>query len=312
MDIKASFLSSIFGFCCFAQDNPKVNTYFKSYDEKVIASLYVLNTSNSFEAIVNSEGTRRRFEFVPNRRSQIGASLSYKFIDVSYGLAPKFIEDNKDNKGSKFLTFDTRFYLKRWAQSILFINQTGFNINDGEIEIAFPKFRSTKIGGVTSYVCNDKFSFRTLANQRQWQTKSAGSFIPSLAFVYTNLDLNDSTGNTHSDIYTVSLAPSYFYNWVIDEHLLIASGISVGAGITSIDRDVYPVYEFRGNLKVAYNSDSFFTFMRINTLNFIQDDQAEIQLNDNLTVLNFVIGYRFNPPKKVQEVYQKVTKKIGL
>ena len=67
MVIKASFLSSIFGFCCFAQDNPKVDTYFKSYDEKVIASLYVLNTSNSFEAKVNREGTRRRFEFVPKK-----------------------------------------------------------------------------------------------------------------------------------------------------------------------------------------------------------------------------------------------------
>jgi len=312
MALKSFYGFLIGGLSCFAQSNSQVDSYFKSYDEKVIASLFILNTSNSFEVSSKVNGNKVRLEFVPNRRSQIGGSLSYKFIDVSYGFAPKIFEDNKDNGGSKFYSFDTRFYLKRWTQSLIFINQTGFNIKEGDVEIPFPKFRSTKIGGVTSYVFNDNFSFRTLANQRQWQTKSAGSFVPTLALFYTNLDLNDSNENAYSDIYTFSLAPSYFYNFVIHKHFLIATGLSAGAGVTSIDHDVYAVYEFRGNLKLAYNTDSFFTFIRINSLNFIQDDQAKIQLNDNLTVLNFVLGYRFNPPNKIREIYEKVSKKTGL
>jgi hypothetical protein len=196
--------------CSFAQQDNEKGSHFTNYDEKVITSLYYFDTSNSFEFNFNLDGTANYLEFVPNQREQIGVNLSYKFIDVSYGFSPSFFEKNKDNSDSKLFTLSTRLYHKKWMQSLTFINQKGFYVSNGQVEVAFPRMRTTKIGGTTSYIFNDKFSFKTLANQKEWQSKSAGSFIPNLSIYYTNFDLNDGNENTESNIYLVSMAPSFF------------------------------------------------------------------------------------------------------
>ena len=115
-----------------------------------------------------------------------------------------------------------------------------------------------------------------------------------------------------SNIYLVSLSPSYFYNWVINNHFLISGGLSVGGGFNSVDGDFAPIYEGSVSLKIGYNSDSFFTFVNLNYIDFVQDSEAEIRLNDQIATFKFTAGYRFNPPKKVKEYYDKANKKIGL
>ena len=296
----------------FAQQDAEENSHFTNYDEKVITSLYYFDTSNSFEFNFNLDGIANYLEFEPNRREQIGVNLSYKFIDVSYGFSPSFFAKNKDNSDSKLFTLSTRLYHKKWMQSLTFINQKGFYVSNDELEIPFPRMRTTKIGGTTSYIFNDKFSFKTLANQKEWQSKSAGSFIPNLSIYYTNFDLNDGGEDTKSNIFLASLAPSYFYNFVINNHFLLSGGMSTGAGFTSVDGDVSAIYEWSLSLKIGYNSDTFFTFVNLNYLDFIQDTTAQIRLNDEISTVKVTAGYRFDPPKKVKEYYDKTAEKIGL
>lgn len=313
MDLKLIyivFFGGVFG--CFAQKDSLQNPYFKSYDDKVTASTYYLDTSNNFQIGFDFEGQKKYLDLNPNRREQLGVSLSYKFIDVSFGFAPKFFDVNKDNSNSKLFSFNTRFYYKKWMQSFTFINQKGFYAIDDEVSVDFPRMRSTKIGGTTSYIFNDKFSYKTLVNQNEWQTKSSGSFIPTFSFYYTNLNLNNEPNSSNADIYVFSLAPSYFYNFVISDRVLIGTGIAFGAGINDIDGDVSALYQLDLNLKLAYNTDRFFAYASLNTLNFLQSDTAEARLNDNISTLKFSIGYRFDPPNKVKEVYEKVNQKTGL
>lgn len=296
----------------FAQQDSLKNNYFTTYDDKVITSIYYLDTSNSFEINYSTEGQTSYLALEPNRRAQLGMNVSYKFIDISYGYSPDFLVENKDNEGSKLFSLGTRFYYKKWMQSISFINQTGFYVTDGETEVAIPRLRTTKIGGTTSYIFNDKFSFKTIANQKEWQTKSAGSFIPNLSIYYTNFDLNNGNTDAKSNIFLASLAPSYFYNWVINNHFLISGGLSIGGGFNSVDGDYSAIYEGSVSLKLGYNSDSFFTFVNLNYIDFVQDSEAAIRLNDQIATLKFTAGYRFDPPKKVKEYYDKANKKIGL
>lgn len=296
----------------FAQQDSEKNSHFTNYDDKVITSLYYFDTSNNFLINYNLDGTANYLEFQPNRREQIGVNLSYKFIDVSYGFSPAFFAENKDNSDSKLVTLSTRFYHKKWMQSLTFINQKGFYVSNDEGQAQFPRLRTTKIGGTTSYIFNDKFSFKTIANQKEWQSKSAGSFIPNLSIFYTNFDLNDGGEDTKSNIYLVSLAPSYFYNFVINNHFLLSGGMSTGVGFNSVDRDVSAIYEWSASLKIGYNSDSFFTFVNLNYIDFIQDTKAQIRLNDEISTVKISAGYRFDPPKKVKEFYDKTTEKIGL
>lgn len=303
-----AFIASIFG--CFAQNDTLQNPYFKSYEDKVTASIYYLDTSNNFQIGFDSEGQKKHIDFIPNRKEQIGVSLNYKFVDISFGFAPKFFDVNKDNSDSKLFSFNTRFYHKKWMQSFTFINQKGFYVSEEGISVAFPRMRSTKIGGTTSYIFNENFSYKTLVNQNEWQTKSSGSFIPNFSFYYTNL--NNEPDSSNGDIYVLSLAPSYFYNWVISNRILIGSGIAVGAGINAIDGDVSALYEVDINLKLAYNSDRFFAFASLNFLDFIQNTSAPTRLNDDIGTIRLSAGYRFDPPKKVKDVYEKINQKTGL
>jgi hypothetical protein len=296
----------------YAQNDSLQDSYFKSYNDKITASIYYLDTSNNFQIGFDSEGQKKYVDLNPNRREQLGVSLSYQFVDISFGYAPKFFSENKDNTDSKLFSFNTRFYYKKWMQSFTFINQKGFYASDEGFSVDFPRMRSTKIGGTTSYIFNDKFSYKTLVNQNEWQTKSSGSFIPSFSFYYTNLNLNNEPNSSNGDIYVFSIAPSYFYNFVISDRVLIGPGIAFGMGINDIDGDVSVLYQLDSNLKLAYNTDRFFAFASLNTLNFIQNDSADARLNDNISTVKFSIGYRFDPPNKVKEVYEKVNQKTGL
>lgn len=307
--IYATFFTSILG--CFAQNDTLQNPYFKSYDDKITASVYYLDTSNSFEIASSNQDPKIFLNLIPNRREQIGFNLNYKIIDVSLGFAPKFLGRNKGDSNSKHFNFNTRFYYKKWMQSFTFINQKGFYVSENNFEAQLPRMRTTKIGGSTAYVFNDKFSFKTLVSQNEWQTKSSGSFIPTFSFYYTNLDLN-TPDTSPGDMYVFTLAPSYFYNFVISDRVLIGAGLALGAGINITDNETSALYQADFNLKLAYNKDRFFGFATLNTVSFAQDDKVDPRLNDHIATVKLSIGYRFDPPKKVKEVYDKVNEKIGL
>jgi len=297
---------------CMAQKDSLQNPYFKTYDDKAITSLYYLDNSNNFNFVFPYQGERKALNLIPNRREQIGASLSYKFLDISYGFSPQFFDTNKDNGKSKLFSLSTTLFHKKWMQTITFINQKGFYVSEENVELLFPNLRSTKIGGTTSYICNKNFSFKTITNQKEWQTKSSGSFIPSFSFYYTNIDLNASNGAAQSDILVFTLAPSYFYNLVINNHFLLSSGVSAGAGINDVDGDVSALYEFTASFKLGYNTDSLFAFAYMNSSNFIQDNTSKIQMGDSISTVKFTLGYRFNPPTKAKEFYDKASQKFGL
>ncbi|MEG1025198.1 DUF4421 domain-containing protein [Flavobacterium plurextorum] len=303
------FFASIFG--CFAQKDSLQNPYFKSYNDKITTSIYYLDNSNSFQIASGSQDPKIFVNLIPNRREQIGFNLNYKIIDVTIGFAPKFLGGNKGDSHSKHFNFNTRFYYKKWMQSFTFINQKGFYLSDDNINTQLPRMRTTKIGGSTAYVFNDKFSFKTLVSQNEWQTKSSGSFIPTFSFYYTNLDLN-TPDSSPGDIYVFTLAPSYFYNFVISDRVLIGAGIALGFGINDVSGDTSALYQADFNLKLAYNKDRFFAFASLNSVTFVQDEKVDPRLNDNVSTLKLSVGYRFDPPKKVKEVYDKVNKKIGL
>jgi hypothetical protein len=307
--INILFLFSFVG--SFAQNDSLQNPYFKSYNDKITVSAYYLNTSNSFQIASDGQDPKVYLNLIPNRKEQIGFNLNYKIIDITLGFAPKFLGGNKGDSNSKHFNFNTRFYYKKWMQSFTFINQKGFYISDDNITAQLPNMRTTKIGGSTSYVFNDKFSFKTLVSQNEWQTKSSGSFIPTFSFYYTNLDLN-TPDSSPGDLYVFTLAPSYFYNFVISDRVLIGAGIALGAGINDIDGDTSALLEADFNLKLAYNKDRFFAFASLNTISFAQDEKVDPRLNDNIVTLKFSAGYRFDPPKKVKQVYDKVNEKIGL
>ncbi|UUV22773.1 DUF4421 domain-containing protein [Paenimyroides aestuarii] len=311
-------MDKLIWFCLFllfslrvVAQNDTLNTYAVSYDEKVVSSITYQNNSNSFLINYQDEEGGYAASFTPNTQQKIVAGLSYKLIDISIGFTPNFLKTDASKLESNNFNLGFRFNYKKWYQSVTFINQKGFFLeyNDSE-KFYLPRFRSTKLGGTTSYVFNDKFSFKTLFNQNQWQQKSAGSFIPNFSVYYTNLTSKDTSDHLHIDIYTFSLAPSYYYNWVIHENFLISGGLLVGAGVNVASNEAIIMYEVSTNIKLGYNTDAFFAYFGLNSTNFFQEENQN-RFFDSFAEFKLAAGYRFDPPKKVKKTYDDITRKIG-
>lgn len=306
----ALFITSILG--AYAQNDSIYKLYKKSYNDKITTGIYYLDTSNNFRISTMENDQKSYFDVIPDRKEQLGLTFTYRFIDFAVGFSPKIFDANKQNTDSKHFNFSFHFYYKKWMQSFSFIQQKGFHLIDNEIQMSLPKLRTLKMGGTTSYIFNDKFSFKTLVDQNEWQVKSAGSFIPTFSFYYTNLNLNLPDQLSKEDMYVLSLAPSYFYNYVINKKVLVGSGLALGVGLNNFEGNFSALYELNMTLKLAYNTDRFYCYGIYNYVTFDQSTKATYQLNDTIATFTISLGYRYNAPKKVKEIYDRVNKKIGL
>jgi hypothetical protein len=99
---------------------------------------------------------------------------------------------------------------------------------------------------------------------------------------------------------------------VLQEKVLLSAGVSAGYGLNSVDGDTYGIFELSSNFKIGYNTDTFFTFINYNYSKFTQNAKAQIRLNDEINTIKFTLGYRFKAPKKLNQLYDKANKKIGI
>ena len=76
-----------------------------------------------------------------------------------------------------------------------------------------------------------------------------------------------------------------------------------------MDGDISGIYNFSGSLKLGYNTNSFFSFINVNFIAFAQNGDNKVQLNDDISTLNIVLGYRFDPPKKVKDRFEIIHQK---
>jgi len=122
--------------------------------------------------------------------------------------------------------------------------------------------------------------------------------------------LNDGNEDNKSRIWLVTLAPSYYYNWVISNRVLVSTGIAIGSGFNVIDGDSSGIIESSLNFKLGYNSDAFFSFVNLNYSNFVQDNKNLVRFNENLTTFRVTAGYRFARLKKLNNYMTKVLRRL--
>lgn len=304
--VRLIYLNIIF-ICFCAQQNfaqkDSLNPYMVSYAEKVIVSASFQSDTDSFVLNQEIDGSKRNLEFYPNIKNKITFGLTYKMIDISFGYTPWFLKSNADKYKASNMNFATRFNHKKWYQSVEFVKQMGFFtefLDDKSLYL--PSFRSIKIGGTTSYVFNDKFSFSALFNQNQWQIKSAGSFVPNFSFFYTSLMNKDDKADFNLQMYSFSLSPSYYYTWVINQRVFLSGGAGVGAGVEIHNKKTSPLCQVIFNSKLGYNTTSFYGYLEVNNTNILFNENRA-RLDDTSLNALIAVGFRFDPPKKIKKVY---------
>lgn len=284
-----------------------------SYREKVAVGLTYSDASNSFFLKDRNNGTENDTRFTPNTQQQFIIGLNYKLLGIGFGFTPSFLRTDKGDYKSHQFNLKLNGNYKQWFQSLAFVSQKGFFVeNDQTGRVYNPHLQTLKIGGTTSYIFNEDFSYRMILDQSQWQRHSTGSFVPTFSFFYTNADFNDDQRPiVKANFYTFTIAPAYYYNFVLYEHLLASVGVMVGGGVNIVNGNADPLTELSYHLKLGYNTDRFFSFVGFDITQFSQF-RKDKQLNDRYTHLKIGIGYRFLPPQKAKNIYDKATKSIGL
>lgn len=312
----------------YAQNSDSIK--FISYREKIMLKV---NLDTQTEEFVIADGDDI-YRLALNNKTKLSLSLDYKIISASVSFSPKFLPGNNDDdsKGkSSFTDLKFRFFPGKFIQTFHYKRMKGFylkNMRDfapgwqeeNHPYVQFPALKNTVFGGSTSFVFNPEFSLKSLLYQREWQKYSTGSFVPSLNYDLSFLtnDFETYTGKERELDFNFDLA--YYYNWVIAEKFTVAPYAYAGAGIrftkyreqgaeiNSVEKDKYFTYEYGTGIHLGFNSEKFLFGGRLNYSSFNYKPDDERFSNNSLYGLIFV-GYRFNPPKKVERIYEKIEQK---
>ena len=321
--IKKSILPFLIFFCfcsIFAQEKSIDSTYEKDSDfirtylNRITARTFFVNTSNSF--VINSRFDEEKFELTPNKQDRVGASVSFRFVTLSYSISPNFLSENADNEDSRLFNLDLRFYFGKWMQTFDVFSQKGFYIGYGNIKPYFPDIRTVKIGGSTSYIFNENFSFRAIATQDEQQLKSAGSFIPRVYYFYTKYRIQSGNIDDKLHSYDLAFAPAYFYNFVPFENFLLSVGASAGIGLNhSISSDetlTSFLTELNFRSAVTYNISNFYFGGHYSYLILNHNTDRYSYVKDHIPYLQLFIGYRFRAPKQWVKLADSLEEKVGI
>ncbi|QLE00965.1 DUF4421 family protein [Galbibacter sp. BG1] len=288
----------------------KLTGYKIQYPDRITIRMGLTDDFNSYE--ISDPATNFDILLLPNQELRSNFSLLFRFVEINIGYTPPFLKFNDDNeqKGkTTYFNLGTRFYIKKWMQDFEWTKTQGFYVNlpDNDPQtndnILFPDFKVTRVGGNTSYIFNENFSFRTIFKQNEWQQLSAGSFVPTLSYFYSRI----SNGTSAKDkVFDITIGPAYFYNWVLNKRFIITSGALVGIGYSHInpsegDSSGGANYQTGLTLGLGYNIAGFFTGINANYRAFYHNTSENYDLKDQHSFLEFHIGYRFKAPKKLIE-----------
>ncbi|SDI68943.1 DUF4421 family protein [Chryseobacterium jejuense] len=309
-------------------------TNIKSYADQVMVRA---NLDTNIESYIFTEGEKENAKqqiFSINNKTKVSLSIDYRIISATLSFAPKFFEGNNDNylKGnSSYTDFSIRFFPKRFIQNLYYKNVKGFYIEnmkevfpawkEGDPYTQFPDLRVQSFGGSTSYILNKNFSARSIYTQGEWQKKSSGSWIPFLDYdltIFRNKVQEQSLKETQ---YKIGANMGYFYNWVLGKNVNIAPFLALGLGgkfstYQNVQGDgirtnaQYLTLRMEGGLHVGYNTDRFLFGGKMNFSAYAYN-QTRSQVVQNNSVYGLLyIGYRFAPPRVVENTYDKIQKKI--
>lgn len=320
----------ISGISCWSQDSIQEIIYethtefIETFPNRITARLFYVNTSNTLR--VNDRNSSLYYNINPNKQDRIGASVSFRAITISYSFAPNFLAENKDNDDSKLFNLGFRTYFgKHWMQSLDFYQEKGFYLENNDVNIYLPNFKSFKIGGATSYILNENFSFRSIVSQDEKQLKSAGSFIPRIVYYYTKLNIRTDNNSVDEVLnsYDIVFAPSYYYNIVPTKDLFLSVGVSAGIGfnhsknedLNGIQKDesltsLVTELNFRGSF--TYDVSDFYIGAHYNYLVLNHNTDRSSYVNDRIPYFEMFAGYRFKAPKKVVKAADDVNEKLKI
>ena len=304
------------------QEDFTSNSYFTKMNNTLNLRLDLDNDVRSFEY----EGVDENYSIEPNTNLRMGIAINYRFISLKIGFSPKFLEaDDSNLKGStKIFKLSLNIFFKDLMQNFDFNRVKGYyvtGINDpipGNIEdtneyLILPDLKTLSFTGTTWYRFNENYSFKAVINQNEIQTKSTGSFIPSLYYGY--FEITDQTTPEDIKSFFVLLNAGYYHTFVFSKNWYSNLGLSTGMGvefnklITRSDENLKDIISYHNNLALnistqiglGFNSTRFYGGTSLNGSAMNRDEKSVIKFNSVRGYFKVYVGYRFDAPKSFEK-----------
>lgn len=267
----------------FSQDTSSVdNGYYTIYPHKFILRVYL---SNKFAPFTISSSGKQDLNYKTNSKLNLGAGFTYRALTLNLAYGFNFLNPDKGRGDTKGLDLQVHVYAKKWAIDIIGAFLRGYYLdpkdNNGLSLSDYykrPDFHRNLVGLSVFRIANPgKFSYRAAFNQKDWQTKSAGSLIYGGESYYgiVNADsaLVPSTaspfygqaGINKINFFSIGPAIGYAYTLVLSKHFFVTGSavasinLNISGEKTSTDKNSKIKILPGGNYKAAlgYNSSSW-------------------------------------------------------
>ncbi len=308
----------------YSQEESKAldDLYFESMTDNLNLKLELDNDIETFE--FNDDNSN--YSVRPNTSLRMSIAVNHKFLTLKVGFSPKFLEsDDSDKRGStSVFKISGDIFLGNWIQTLEFSNIKGyyieevgdfnsFELSDDSEFILLPHLTTRTFRGITRYNFNNNFSFKAMSNQNDIQRKSAGSFLPS--FTYEYFKISDKTSIQDLKSVNLILNAGYFYTGVINKKLYTNLGIAPGLGVgfnritteeednIIINRSTEFILNMNALIGLGYNSKSFFGGVLLRGIATTRADVSIIKFDSVRGIFKVFIGYRFKPPKFVNQSF---------
>jgi len=318
--MKNSILIFLFFFCIplIAQEKDSIanNEYIEVMDDKLSVKIDVDNDIETFTAEENGI----EFKIKPNIDYRTEISVHYRFISFKLGFSPHlFTNFDKENKGeTKIFKFETDFFIKKWIQTLSYSQTKGYYSPDYPLFDGFPtdylildQLKVYNFKGITRYRFNPNYSVKAIATQTEIQRKSAGTFMPGLAYSYNQI----KNGATNQQLNTLNfvLSAGYLHTFVINKKLYASIGATPGVGVDfntiivklnddkTKDTDTNFTLNFDGHLGLGYNSNRWFGGGFFRLLTTTRKETTIVNYDNFRTHFQVFIGYRFGAPKFLEK-----------
>ncbi|NQY27842.1 MAG: DUF4421 family protein [Flavobacteriaceae bacterium] len=316
--------------------NAQESEYVQDFSHNINAKLGI--DTKSFSYKITNSVTNEKFDLKPNESVRLAASVHYRFIGLTVGFSPNFLNNNEDEKlkgESDINSIQLRLFIKRFIQEFEYNKIQGFYVeNTADFDanwikntdpyIQLKNLTIKRFGGKTSFVWNKNFSFKALLMQNQKQLKSAGSFVPSMSYYYSELNnpKNEfiSLGESNIDL---NVTAGYIHNFVFgsEQNYFASLGLSYGfgvkfaknkiedtSGVFQEKKETYTNSIFEGRLNLGYNSNKIFTGVQFNINGVSYNKDQETNVEDSNSYLQLYLGYRFGAPKVIERLFDKIHK----
>ncbi|WKK64693.1 DUF4421 family protein [Lutimonas zeaxanthinifaciens] len=317
------------------------NDYITDHKKRFNVKLEVGNDISTYEIKENDLDLYLK----PNLNLRYAVVFSYKFLSVRIGIRPKISDEQEELKGgSDTFRFRIQALFDNWNHVLEYNIDKGFylsNTNEiinsnSDIRIQFPELSSNVLFGSSSYKFNENYSMRAIQSQTEIQTKSAGSFMPGIGYVFYSLSGTDVIKDIDGEIvyrdnyseyggFNVSLLLGYYYtfvlkkNWYLNAYGVPSFGVDFyqtknispeGTNTTHFNDTFISInYGFGG----GYNGDKFFFGIEFkNRFTNEKFSANRIKISPSKNQFNVFFGYRFKTPKTVSAPVDYMENKIPI